>query len=225
MEGDTPSFLGLIPNGLEPGDHPGWGGWGGRYLLRQPYGETRPIWTQGGDSFGRVTSADTIGAVTSDQATIWRWREAIQNDFAARIGWSILPYVKANHPPRVTLTRDHGAGLVTEIAVQAGQPFPLDASGSRDPDGNRLSYRWLAYAEAGYEGGHFGPAPVTIAGAARARATLTATATCTPNWLKKGDCPATGRAHVILTVTDNGKPALMRYRRIILTVTSSQAGK
>ena len=30
MEGDTPSFLGLIPNGLQAGDHPNWGGWGGR---------------------------------------------------------------------------------------------------------------------------------------------------------------------------------------------------
>ena len=30
---------------------PSWGGWGGRYVYRQPYGETRPLWTQGGDAF------------------------------------------------------------------------------------------------------------------------------------------------------------------------------
>ena len=55
MEGDTPSFLGLIDNGLNAYRRPDWGGWGGRYVYRQPYGETHPIWTQGGDEFARVT--------------------------------------------------------------------------------------------------------------------------------------------------------------------------
>ena len=43
MEGDTPSFLGLTNNGLNSYRNPSWGGWGGRYVYRQPYGETRPI--------------------------------------------------------------------------------------------------------------------------------------------------------------------------------------
>lgn len=42
MEGDTPSFLGLIDNGLNAYRRPDWGGWGGRYIYRQPYGETHP---------------------------------------------------------------------------------------------------------------------------------------------------------------------------------------
>jgi hypothetical protein len=75
MEGDTPAFLGLIPNGLNEPEAPNWGGWGGRYIWRQPYGETHAIWTQGGDMFNRVSSADTVNGVTSDQATIWRWRQ------------------------------------------------------------------------------------------------------------------------------------------------------
>lgn len=33
MEGDTPSFLGLLQNGLNAPEHPEWGGWGGRYKL------------------------------------------------------------------------------------------------------------------------------------------------------------------------------------------------
>ena len=74
-------FLGLIDNGLNAYRRPDWGGWGGRYVYRQPYGETHAIWTQGGDLFGRVTSQDTVMGVdgedtSSDQATIWRWREA-----------------------------------------------------------------------------------------------------------------------------------------------------
>ena len=60
-EGDTPSFLGLIDNGLASAMSPAYGGWGGRYVWRQPYGETRPFWTQGGDSYpGRDNSRDTV---------------------------------------------------------------------------------------------------------------------------------------------------------------------
>ena len=49
-EGDTPSFLGLVDNGLASAMSPAYGGWGGRYVWRQPHGETRAFWTQGGDS-------------------------------------------------------------------------------------------------------------------------------------------------------------------------------
>ena len=40
-EGDTPSFLGLIDNGLASAMSPTFGGWGGRYVWRQPSGEPR----------------------------------------------------------------------------------------------------------------------------------------------------------------------------------------
>ena len=36
MEGDSPSFLGLIQNGLNEPEHPNYGGWGGRYELYLP---------------------------------------------------------------------------------------------------------------------------------------------------------------------------------------------
>jgi hypothetical protein len=38
MEGDTPSWLSLIPTGLNPfwDEHPDYGGWGGRYELYKP---------------------------------------------------------------------------------------------------------------------------------------------------------------------------------------------
>ena len=70
MEGDTPSFLGLIDNGLNAYRRPDWGGWGGRYVYRQPYGETHAIWTQGGDEFARVDSRDTV--------TWPRWKRACE---------------------------------------------------------------------------------------------------------------------------------------------------
>ena len=42
-EGDTPSFLGLLPNGLNKPERPELGGWAGRYV--QTMGpEQTPIW-------------------------------------------------------------------------------------------------------------------------------------------------------------------------------------
>jgi len=218
MEGDTPSFLGLIPNGLQSGDHPDWGGWGGRYILRIPPGESRPIWTQGGDSFFRVTSADTVEGHTSDQATIWRWREAFQNDFAARIGWTMLPYAQANHPPQVMVNGVGGDAPVL-FKARTGQTLKLDASGSRDPDGQALLYRWIAYGEAGSDGK--GPnAEIGLAAPDAPRTTLTVKRRCARAWLDlpQVPCPAIRQAQVVLAVTDNGTPALTRYRRIIIEV-------
>lgn len=222
MEGDTPSFLGLIPNGLNAALSPGWGGWGGRYVLRQPAGESRAIWTQGGDSFGRVTSADTLGAgtpdeVTSDQATIWRWREAFQHDFAARMAWTVRPFAQANHPPAPSIAGDDGlAPLRLEASV--GQPLVLDAGTSHDPDGDSLTYRWFHYPEAGLGEG-LNLSAITLAGDGTSRVTITPTQVCRDMWLPGlVPCQGPGVAHIILAVTDNGSPALTRYRRLILTV-------
>jgi hypothetical protein len=114
MEGDTPTFLGLINNGLASYRNPGWGGWGGRYIVRQPSGEPRPIWTQGGDSYpGSPNSRDTVIGVdgkryTSDQVTIWRWRKAFQHDFSARMDWTLKEFKDANHNPVAVVNGDSG---------------------------------------------------------------------------------------------------------------------
>ncbi len=93
MEGDTPSFLGLIGNGLGWTVSPSYGGWGGRYSLYTSHGETRPIWTNNEDSRDTVV-IEGAGTFTSEQATIWRWREHFQHDFAARMDWCIAEYVR-----------------------------------------------------------------------------------------------------------------------------------
>jgi Protein of unknown function (DUF1593) len=216
MEGDTPSFLGLIPNGLNMPGEPGWGGWGGRYVLRQPAGESRPIWTQGGDSFMRTTSADTVNGHTSDQATIWRWRSAFQNDFAARMDWTTQPYAKANHPPRVVVNGVTGDSPM-RLTARTGSRLKLDASASTDPDRQRLDFRWFAYPEAGFTGAAPN-ATVRIDQPASPRPVITVTARCAPAWLPLVPCPKTNTVHLILAVTDRGTPRLTRYRRIIVEV-------
>jgi hypothetical protein len=221
MEGDTPSYLGLIDNGLNAYRRPDWGGWGGRYVYRQPYGETRPIWTQGGDEFLRTTSQDTVIGVdgrlhTSDQATIWRWRTAFQNDFAARMSWTVSDFAHASHNPLVVVNSQPGVQPI-EIDAEVGRPIVLDASRTTDPNGSPLHYHWFHYAEAGVADGN--RSTVILAGADKPHAEVTATAVCAPAWLPGLiPCRGDGVAHIILAVTNEGSPPLTSYRRIILHV-------
>jgi hypothetical protein len=216
MEGDTPSFLGLIPNGLNAPHAPHYGGWGGRYISRQPYGETHSIWTQGGDMFRRVSSADTVDGVTSDQATIWRWRSAYQNDFAARMDWTVKPFRAANHPPVPELV----ASRLVEGQSGTLESVELDASGSTDPDGNKLTYKWFHYAEAGATTeGELADVDVKAQGS---RAKVTLKSACRKAWIDGLiPCKSQGVAHIILAVTDSGSPALTRYQRYIFEVNRS----
>jgi hypothetical protein len=221
MEGDTPSFLGLLDNGLNAYRRPDWGGWGGRYVYLQPFGEPHPIWTQGGDEFSRATSQDTVTGAdgrlhVSDQASIWRWRQAFQNDFAARMDWTIEDFAHANHNPRVVVNGKNGTSPL-ELQATAGQTITLDASGTSDPDPHQtLSYRWFLYPEAGLTGTH--GADVSLDGAEGPVVTVKVNSPCRPLWLPAIPCQGPGVMHIILAVTDDGTPALTSYRRIILTV-------
>jgi hypothetical protein len=226
MEGDTPAFLWLIGNGLASHRSPSWGGWGGRYVWRQPFGEPDPLWTQGGDGFLREWSQDTVTGAdgrtyTSDQATVWRWREAFQHDFAARMNWTIKGLADANHNPTVRVNGQAGEEPVY-VDARVGTPVTLDAAGTSDRDGDELTYRWLFYREAGATSG-VSRATVEVEAQGQT-ATVTPTSTCPPAWLPDVPCTsAQGQAHVILAVTDSGSPSLTSYRRVILRVRAADA--
>lgn len=221
VEGDTPSWLGLVPNGLNSPERPDWGGWGGRYELHRPdipvtdprtfignvpiEPETRPIWTNAVDDYtpvirpeyGRATRAGET-SFKDFKVTLWRWRDDFQNDFAARMDWTTKPFAECNHPPVPVL--DHPAAL----NVKSGQGFGLGAHSTTDPDGDSLSYYWFHYPEAGsYRN------LVKVNGAENAEgAWVTAPRVDKPETL-----------HFILRVTDKGTPALSRYARVVVTVT------
>ncbi|MDB4904150.1 MAG: hypothetical protein JWQ63_3431 [Mucilaginibacter sp.] len=212
MEGDSPSFMSLISNGLNDPEHPDYGGWGGRYIYYTPElsnkpdliarpnwpvteKETRPLWANAEDS---VYSTVDKTWHKSIQATIWRWREEYQNDFAARMEWTTKNYNEVNHPPVPKLAHpDH-------FTVKSGSQFHLSATGTYDPDGDSLSYLWFQYPEAG---------------------TYKGIITFSPYAANLYDLPVTAPVvtspqtiHFILKVTDKGTPRLTRYKRVIVTV-------
>lgn len=198
MEGDTPSFMGLIGNGLAASGRPDWGGWGGRYELARPTGESRAIWT---DAVDTVVAPDGE-TYTSNKATIWRWREAYQRDFAARMDWSVeRNFAAANHNPTAVVNGDRSKRPIVMRAT-SGERVQLSAAGSTDPDGDRLDYVWWFYPEAGDT-----PPTVTIEGDGTQNASLIIPEVGLPSEL-----------HIILEVRDDGEPSLRSYRRVVIRV-------
>jgi hypothetical protein len=217
MEGDTPSWLSLIPNGLNEPEHPDWGGWGGRYELYKPdfskekkggsgvpfEPETRAIWTNAIDSYspfitkeyGRAVEKDTT-TFTGNKVTLWRWRNDFQNDFAARMDWCTKTYKEANHPPVIVLSQpDH-------LTVKSGEGFGLDAIGSTDPDGDSISFLWFNYPEAGTYKKEVPASAENIHGI----------------YIVAPEVQKEETIQFILKVTDKGTPALSSYRRIIVRI-------
>lgn len=199
MEGDTPSFIGLIQNGLAWYKSPSFGGWAGRYENWKSYGEVAKIWTSSIDTQDEVVLPDGRKEA-SNQATIWRWRRAYQYDFAARMDWNIAGSLKeANHNPILILNGNEGKA-VGQGKVLAGETVKLSAKGSYDPDGDQLRYKWWVYKEAGRFNGSLefhNPFGEELA----------------------FEMPQLGQGqtlHIILEVEDSGSPSLTSYRRIVL---------
>jgi hypothetical protein len=200
MEGDTPSYLFLIPNGLSDPEHPNHGSWGGRYELYTPrkqkwhyQQETRPIWT---DAVDEVLAPDGF-YYTSNHATIWRWRKAYQHDFFARMDWCVKSFEQANHPPIPKLSPE------SKTEVKSGEKVQLSAVGSTDPDNDPLTYHWMHYREPSSFLGI-----VEIANDKKQKAHFIAPEVEKPETI-----------HIILQVRDTGQPELTRYKRIIIKVT------
>jgi len=215
MEGDTPSFLNLISNGLSDPEHPNYGGWGGRYEFYLPefedsntgrfkrdnwpkdQPETRAIWTNANDS---IVSLIDKKSYKGNLETIWRWRTEFQNDFAARMLWTTKSFSECNHPPVPMLAHsDH-------LTVKSGEQFYLNADGTTDPDGDSMSYLWFQYPEAGtYKGiASFKPYSPNLYNIPVTAPVVDSVQTI----------------HFILKVTDKGTPPLTRYKRVIVTVLS-----
>ncbi len=122
-----------------------------------------------------------------------RWLVAAQEDFAARADLCVKSYADANHAPQITVKE----GM--NLTAKAGQELLLTIE-TRDPDRNGIQLKAWAYPETGS-----GKAGVNIGGK-QAIVSI-------PDSAKKGDT-----FHVVIEGTDNGIPALTRYRRVVISI-------
>lgn len=192
-EGDTPSFLYLLAPGLSDPEHQEWGGWGGRF---KAYGAGTNFYIDARDKH-----PDTSNASAEKRWAVSRWNKQRNLEFAARMDWCVKSYANANHNPVAHLNGDGSTGVL-KITVSPGQTVKLSANGSSDPDGNDLSYSWWQYEEGdSFEG------------------TIDITYSTSKNAYFLAPYVKSSRTiHIILEVTDDGKPNLTSYRRLVVTV-------
>ncbi|MBN1506406.1 MAG: DUF1593 domain-containing protein [Sedimentisphaerales bacterium] len=194
-EGDTMTFLYLVPTGMNDPNEPSWGSWAGRYGLNESFPAMRHHW---------ANQTDTRNGAASRDNTLARWAADLQNDFRARLDWCVKSVKEANHPPRAVVNGVEGKAIL-HLAAQPGQMVSLDAGLSQDPDGDALRYGWFVYREAGTY-----PGEVTLTSASPSVALLNV----------PGD--AAGKTiHIILTVHDDGSPPLTAYRRAVVHVSAT----
>ncbi|RTE84574.1 hypothetical protein BHE90_000943 [Fusarium euwallaceae] len=144
MEGDTPTFLYLIQNGLDSSERPDVSSWGGRY---------RAI-TIGSSVYGDVVDK-IVGndgkSYVNQKAPVYRWRDHYQDEFAARMRWTLTPnFWGASHPPVPAINGMTGTDFI-RVQAKEGDEFTFDASESYDPDHpadcSNLEFQWYQYAE------------------------------------------------------------------------------
>jgi len=111
-EGDTPSVLGLVPNGLHHPEALSWGGWGGR--LRQTAAQR---WTCAVDE-------PEPGDPLPEASSVRRWRAAFQADFASRLRRCIEPPGAVPLVPALTIA----GPLIRTVAP--GEQVELHCSGA-----------------------------------------------------------------------------------------------
>lgn len=122
-EGDSPSFLHLIDTGLGSMADPAAGGWGGRFERR-------------GGAWRSVTDSGAF------ESPLIPWIAGIQNDFAARADWCVLPRADANHAPEPTIIRPVAGGIAP------GSRVPLTARAEAERGGETFRYCWWQYDDA-----------------------------------------------------------------------------
>ncbi|MGN0972305.1 MAG: nucleoside hydrolase-like domain-containing protein [Aristaeellaceae bacterium] len=198
-EGDTPMFFYGLDVGLRSYEDPTYGGWGGRFMPAtgngpKGYNTAGSPWSDTSKLLGFYTAALDNGDVHWPLA---RWIPAFQNDFAARINWTIKPYEECNHEPVVQIEE----GL--DFNADKGETVTLTVK-TYDPDGDDVAVKFWQYDDADTI---FVPVEMTVDG-------NTATITVPENALYNDTI------HIIVEATDNDEIPLTRYQRAIITVTA-----
>lgn len=225
-EGDTPTFLYLIQNGLGVPENPDYGSWGGRYARTDISGSGLNS-NHYSDAVDRVKGEDGK-LYTSNHATVWRWRDTFQDDFAARIQWTIEPeFAKANHHPVISI---NGASEIEplQIEAEAGSTITLDATETYDPDGDKLTFIWFHYKEPSATQWWVDAEVADLSikrldGEGRkVEVTLPPPDKCAVDLMSRQPVAKGQLLHLVLEVTDSGTPPLTSYRRVLIQATNKK---
>ena len=185
VEGDTPAFLHILPNGLNNPNEPAQAGWGGY--------STRGL-CDDNTTYAFTNNKDPANNICRKYEE--HFYPATFNNFAARMDWANEG--KGNRNPVVVINKNEGIEILKETPWQ-GTTIKLNASKSFDPDGDKLMFKWWVQPEAG-----------TFA----KEITITNGNTSIVN-IEVPSGSAGKTFHIICEVTDNGLPELTSYRRII----------
>lgn len=185
-EGDNVVFNPLLRTGIQDPANPRLGGWGGRSMKNNT---SQDLWTSVGSERGKN------GSEIEDYST-GRWISAIQNDFAARMQWTLTPdYAEGNHAPSVKI-------LNNTVSTHPGSTVTLAAAVS-DPDSDNVTTSWWQFFEEGTY-----PGNVVVTEKSNHSATVKI-----PNDAKSGQ-----DVSIILEGTDDGHLPLTRYDRVFIQI-------
>ena len=206
-EGDSPSFFYSLENGLRSYEDPTYGGWGGLFYKL--------------DGFENVYRDVSRGSYM-------RWTEYNLRDFEMRLQWCVAPtYEEANHKPVVNIT----TGL--DMTVKSGDKVVITAD-THDTDIPDLDYlydsRKELYEQAGVTKAFFMENWERIvqsyssvfwqyyeAGTCHQHITLTQDKSDEVYFIAP-EVTEPCTIHIIYEATDNGKPAVTSFARVIVTV-------
>lgn len=149
VEGDTPSFLYVMPNGLNDPEDPHQAGWAGYHERGLCADSLSTAWT----SWQEPVISISVGYKT-------RFYPDEINDFMARMQWA--DEGQGNHNPQVVINGCEGLQPI-HIQAKAGDSIRLDASSSIDPDGDKLTFLWWQQPEIGKAKATVNPSNQSIA--------------------------------------------------------------
>ena len=201
-EGDSINYLYILDVGLRQSEHPSYGGWGGRFAAIKQ------------EVFGNATSMlSNLYHDTRDDGNIYkplyRWFEAIQNDFAARMSWCTESMEDANHAPVVSVAEG------VDFSGAPGDTVTFTASAT-DPNGDTVSISFWQYDDADTYAGS-----VEILDSGNGKITLTI-----PEDAKTGSKIIPGDTiHIIVEGKDDGVNPITRYQRVIVRVSEEETSE
>jgi hypothetical protein len=135
VEGDTPSFLYVLPNGLNDPEDPLQAGWAGYHERGLCPDSLTTAWT----SWQEPLRSISVGYKR-------RFYPVELNDFMARMQWAAEG--QGNHNPIVVVNDHHGPSPLV-LHAKAGDTIRLNASKTSDPDRHAMHFHWWQQSEIG----------------------------------------------------------------------------